>query len=71
MKMKSLEEVMAQDISISAKKSKKNFVLVNEAGQTVWKFCRINDNLFSLEFSYPLSVFQAYALALTTFEFKV
>jgi hypothetical protein len=32
MKMKSLEEVMAQDISISAKKSKKNFILINQTG---------------------------------------
>lgn len=41
------------------------------AGKNVLVFGKIDDNTFSLEFSNPISPFQAFGIAVSQFDFKL
>lgn len=57
----------------------KNFILVDDAfspeeegmAKNSLVFGKIDDNTFSIEFVSPLSVFQAFAIAVSQFDFKL
>eukprot|EP01105_Mastigella_eilhardi_P017829 TRINITY_DN4109_c3_g1_i1.p1 TRINITY_DN4109_c3_g1~~TRINITY_DN4109_c3_g1_i1.p1 ORF type:complete len:615 (-),score=217.02 TRINITY_DN4109_c3_g1_i1:75-1868(-) len=53
--------------------SVKNFQLVDTASNSqdvLMQFGRITDNLFALDFKYPLSLLQTFGIALSSFDFK-
>ena len=54
------------------KPSIKNFILIEkESNEEIVIFGKISDNLYSLNVSWPLSIYQAFALAITSIAFKV
>ena len=50
--------------------SVKNFQLIAKDGNTVMQFGKIDQNIFNLDFSFPLSPLQAFGIALSSFERK-
>lgn len=54
------------------KASVKNFQLVEEGSETViLQFGKVSDNRFSLDYRYPLCALQAFAIALSAYDFKL
>jgi len=53
--------------------SVKNFQLVNETDPdtVMLQFGRVDKEVFNLDFSYPLSPFQAFAMCLSSFDYKL
>lgn len=49
----------------------KNFILEDNEGETVMTFGKVDSNTFTLEFRYPLSPFQAFGVAMSSFDFKL
>lgn len=57
----------------------KNFILVEDLGNTEEEFNatnnlvfgKIDDHCFSLEAVYPLSIYQAFAIVMSEFDFKL
>mmetsp|Transcript_3282 Transcript_3282/g.5451 ORF Transcript_3282/g.5451 Transcript_3282/m.5451 type:complete len:143 (+) Transcript_3282:894-1322(+) len=56
----------------SIKESKKNFQLVDEFDESkiYLQFARTSDQTFSMDVAYPFSIFQAFAICLSTFDTK-
>lgn len=55
------------------KESSKNFILIEEDNQEnniILQFGKIGDRSFSLDFTYPLSPLQAFAICLSSIENK-
>ena len=48
----------------------KNFILEGEDNKHLLVFGRIDTHKFSLELRHPLSPFQAFGVAMTSFDFK-
>lgn len=55
-----------------ASQSKKNFQLTDEYDQSkiYLQFGRLSDNKFSMDVAYPFSLFQAFSICLSTFDYK-
>lgn len=53
--------------------SVKNFQLVNPEDQerVVLQFGRVDKDLFSMDFQYPLSPLQAFSICLSSFDYKL
>jgi hypothetical protein len=53
--------------------SQRNFQLVlhGDANATVMMFGKTDEGLYALDYCYPLSAFQAFCLALTSFDRKL
>jgi len=54
------------------KASVKNFQLIDEEDDNhiFLQFGRVGKTLFNMDFQYPFSIFQAFALSLSSFDFK-
>ena len=56
------------------KASVKNFQLIKEndsLGRIILQFGKIDDNMFNLDFQYPLNPIQAFAIALSSIDSKL
>ena len=53
--------------------SVKNFQLVEdqESDKVVLQFGRVGKDSFTMDVQYPLSIFQAYAICLSSFDYKI
>ena len=52
------------------RESVKNFQLVDEKDNIILQFGRCGDNVFIMDFKFPLSPIQAFAICLTSIERK-
>ena len=49
----------------------KNFILCNNEQEQIMQFGRTGNNDFYLDVQWPLSLFQAFAIALSSFDSKL
>jgi len=52
--------------------SVKNFQLIdpNDDANIIMQFGRVDENMFNMDISWPLSIFQAYGIAISSFNYR-
>lgn len=70
---KRVKQASVKNFQLVAEEDRKSLTLLYSptAENVIMQFGRISDDIFALDYQYPLSLFQAFAIAVTSFDNKI